>query len=138
MHTSETKLVVRYVETDQMGIVHHSNYFAWFEMGRTGYIKDKGIRYSDMEEMGVLLPLIESGCRYVSGAKYEDELVVQTQMTDLSPVRAEFNYRVIRENDNKLLAEGFTKHAFVNSNLKPVNIRKNYPKLWEILNRAFD
>ncbi len=138
MHMSETKLVVRYVETDQMGIVHHSNYFAWFEMGRTGYIKDMGVRYSDMEKKGVLLPLIESGCKYRSGAKYEDELVVQTRMVNLSPVKVQFNYQIIRDADGTLIAEGFTKHAFVNKELKPVNIRKKHPELWEILNRAID
>ena len=135
MKVSKTKIKVRYVETDQMGIVHHSNYFVWFEVGRTEFIKELGIKYSDMENMGVLLPLIESGCEYKRGARYEDEIVISTSVTLITPIRMEFKYDIIRENDDKLLAKGFTKHVFVNTNLKPINVKKKYPELWDILKK---
>jgi len=73
MLTSETRLVVRYAETDQMGIVHHSNYPVWFEAGRTDFIKGIGLPYSKIEEKGILLPLIELKCCYRGAARYEDE-----------------------------------------------------------------
>lgn len=124
MYISETKIVVRYVETDKMGIVHHSNYFIWFEAGRTDFIKGSNISYSEMEENGILIPLTESNCKYIIGAKYEDELIIKTWVKQLTPVKVEFNYSVIRENDQKEIAKGSTLHVFVNNDFKIINLKK--------------
>lgn len=132
----ETYITVRYVETDQMGIVHHSNYYAWFEVARTEFIASRGIKYSDMEKIGVMLPLIESGCNYKIGAKYEDQLIITTTITNITPVKVEFKYDVIRKNDGKLIASGFTKHVFVNNSFKPVNLQKHFPKIWELFQKT--
>ena len=78
--TTETNLIVRYAETDQMGIVHHSNYPIWFEAARTDYIKKIGLPYSKIEERGLLLPLIELNCKYKGAARYEDEVVIKTKL----------------------------------------------------------
>lgn len=131
MYISESKLKVRYVETDQMGIVHHSNYYPWFEVGRSDFITETGISYSQMEQEGVLLPLVESYCKYNEGAKYEDDLIIQTFIEELSPVKVIFNYNVIRERDKKLLAKGKTTHAFVNKEFKIVNLKKKHINFWE-------
>ncbi len=131
MYISESKLKVRYVETDQMGIVHHSNYYPWFEVGRSDFILETGISYSQMEEEGVLLPLVESYCKYSEGAKYEDDIIIQTFIEELSPVKVIFNYNVIRERDNKLLAKGKTTHTFVNKEFKIVNLKKKHINFWE-------
>lgn len=131
MYISESKLKVRYVETDQMGIVHHSNYYPWFEVGRSDFIMESGITYSQMEGEGVLLPLVESYCKYNEGAKYEDDILVKTFIEEISPVKVIFNYNVIREKDGKLLAKGKTTHAFVNKDFKIVNLKKKYPVIWE-------
>ncbi|ABR34127.1 MULTISPECIES: acyl-CoA thioesterase [Clostridium] len=124
MYISETKIVVRYAETDKMGIVHHSNYFIWFEAGRTDFIKGSNISYSEMEENGILIPLAESNCKYIIGAKYEDELIIKTWVKQLTPVKVEFNYSVIRENDQKEIAKGSTLHVFVNNDFKIINLKK--------------
>ncbi|NMF06417.1 acyl-CoA thioesterase [Clostridium beijerinckii] len=124
MYISETKIVVRYAETDKMGIVHHSNYFIWFEAGRTDFIKGSSISYSEMEENGILIPLAESNCKYIIGAKYEDELIIKTWVKQLTPVKVEFNYSVIRENDQKEIAKGSTLHVFVNNDFKIINLKK--------------
>lgn len=136
MQPHEIRIKVRYVETDQMGVVHHSNYFVWFELGRTEYIKAQGIDYSEMEKLGVMIPVIECGCEYKTGAKYGDEIRIRTFITLLSPIRIEFKYEVIRENDNKLLAVGFSKHVFTSREFKPINLVKKYPELWNILNKV--
>ncbi|WP_236894546.1 acyl-CoA thioesterase [Clostridium beijerinckii] len=124
MYISETKIVVRYAETDKMGIVHHSNYFIWFEAGRIDFIKGSNISYSEMEENGILIPLAESNCKYIIGAKYEDELIIKTWVKQLTPVKVEFNYSVIRENDQKEIAKGSTLHVFVNNDFKIINLKK--------------
>ena len=73
-------LIVRYAETDRMGIVHHSNYPVWFEAGRTEYIKQNGISYSEIEKEGILLPLLELKCRFINSSTYEDRIVVRTSV----------------------------------------------------------
>lgn len=135
MYVSETKIIVRYAETDKMGIVHHSNYLIWFEAGRTDFIKGSNISYSEMEEKGILIPLGESNCKYLLGAKYEDELVIKTWVKELTPVKVEFNYSVFREKDQKELAKGSTLHVFVNNDFKIINIKKSYP---EIFGKLYD
>lgn len=134
--TTTTKLTVRYAETDQMGIVHHSNYAVWFEAGRTDFIRQTGISYSEMEARGVLLPLYEIKTRFIKPARYEDQIAVVTSLTELSKVRIILSYRVIRDKDGTLLAEGETCHAFTDRNLKPLNAGKAIPDIYALLAAA--
>ncbi|AKN30651.1 4-hydroxybenzoyl-CoA thioesterase [Clostridium carboxidivorans P7] len=131
MYTSETKLTVRYVETDKMGIVHHSNYYPWFELARGDFIKKIGMKYSEMESLGIMMPLVESYCKYYEGAKYEDEIIIETSIEKITPVKVIFNYDVIRELDGKLLAKGKTTQTFIDKDFKIVNLKKKYSDLWE-------
>ncbi|AKA68598.1 acyl-CoA thioesterase [Clostridium scatologenes] len=131
MYTSETKLTVRYVETDKMGIVHHSNYYPWFELARGDFIKKIGMKYSEMESLGIMMPLVESYCKYYEGAKYEDEVIIETSIEKITPVKVVFNYDVIRELDGKLLAKGKTTQTFIDKDFKIVNLKKKYSDLWE-------
>jgi len=133
MYINETKIKVRYVETDQMGIVHHSNYLIYFEVGRTEFITKCGMSYSDMEIEGIMIPVIESSCEYIQGAKYEDKLIIKTWIEELSPVKVIFNYLVVREKDQREIAKGSTKHAFVNNDFKIVNLKKKHPIILEKL-----
>lgn len=133
MAVNETEIKVRYVETDQMGIVHHSNYFAWFEVGRTEFIKQLGMTYSEMEANGVFLPLVGCGSTFKIPARYEDELIIRTSIERLNFVKIQFKYVIIRKIDSKILAEGFTLHAFVDSNFKPINLKKRNTKVWDML-----
>ena len=77
---TESSITVRYAETDKMGIVHHSAYPIWFEIGRTDFIKQAGMPYSVMEEKGIMTPLTELNCKYYLPAYYEDELTVETRV----------------------------------------------------------
>jgi acyl-CoA thioester hydrolase len=133
MFISETKITVRYVETDKMGIVHHSNYYVYFEEARTQFIKNSGMSYSEMEENGIMIPLIESNCKYIQGAKYEDELIVKTWVKELTPIKVEFNYSVIREKDQKEISKGSTLHPFVDNNFKIVNLKKKHNEIFQKL-----
>lgn len=131
---SQTKITVRYAETDQMGIVHHSNYPIWFEAGRTDYIKQFGLTYTQMEQSGVMMPLVSLSCHYITGAKYEDELIIESKVSSVSAAKIKFCYSVIRESDGKLIATGETVHGFVDTTtFKPVSIKKKMPEIFEKL-----
>lgn len=130
---SETRLVVRYAETDRMGIVHHSNYPVWYEAGRTDFIKQAGVPYSRMEEGGILLPLIELRCCYKSFSLYEDEIIVRTRIKDMTPTRITFSYEVLRNNEPEPINTGETMHVYTNKDLKPVNLKKHAPEIFQLL-----
>jgi acyl-CoA thioester hydrolase len=130
---SETELVVRYCETDQMGIVHHSNYPVWFEVGRTDFFHKFGTRYSQIEKQGVLLPLISLKCDFISPVRYEDEVIVRSRISEFSGVRLSFGYEVVKKADGSLAVSGETKHAWTDKGLKPINIKKVMPELHNII-----
>ena len=132
----ESKIRVRYAETDAMGIVYHANYYVWFEVGRGDFMRQYQVSYKQMEEMGVLLPVVETRCRYKVPAVYDDMLTIRTQVKELSPVKVRFGYQVIRDNDSALLAEGETLHAFTDKTKRPTNLKKNYGGLYELLVKA--
>ncbi|NLT15461.1 MAG: acyl-CoA thioesterase [Clostridiales bacterium] len=133
---TETRLTVRYAETDRMGIVHHSNYAVWFEAGRTDFIKQAGISYSELEARGVFLPLYEITARFKSPARYEDEIAVITSLKQLTRVRLLLSYEVVNTTTNTLLATGETLHAFTNTALKPLNVEKALPDVYALLKES--
>lgn len=130
MPAVDTKIRVRYKETDRMGVVHHSNYYTWFEIGRGEYMRARGMTYRSMEEKGWMLPVIETRCFYKQPAKYDDTVIIRTRMAEFKGVRLKMEYEVIREEDGALLAKGYTVHAITDANLKPVNIKKADPELY--------
>ena len=130
-YVSETRLVVRYAETDMMGIVHHSRYYPWFEQARTDYIKKLGLTYTELEKMGFLLPLTETQCKYLYGLKYEDEVLIKCRLDKLTVARMEFVYEVYRLPDMTKMSEGRTKHGIVDKELRPINAKKTFPELWD-------
>lgn len=130
---TETKIQVRYAETDQMGIAHHSVYAVWFEQARTEMIRQGGLHYRDMEKMGILLPLLELGCKYRVPALYEDELTIRTAITELSPTRITFRYLVYKDGYEKPASSGFTQHAFVGKDMRPIRLNKKFPEIYALL-----
>jgi acyl-CoA thioester hydrolase len=113
----ETEVRVRYAETDQMGIVHHSNYLIWFESGRSDFCRARGFSYKEMEEKdNALLVVAETYCRYKSPAFYEDVLIVRTKVGDIRSRSLRFIYEIYRPEDDMLLAEGETLHLVTDEN----------------------
>jgi acyl-CoA thioester hydrolase len=131
---NNTYLTVRYAETDSMGVVHHSNYPVWFEIGRTEFFKNAGFTYSRMEHLGVLMPLINLKCSFKSPARYDEEIIVKTYLSEVSKTRIRFGYEVIRKSDEKILNIGETEHVFTNKDFVPVNLQKVLPEYYS----AFD
>lgn len=136
---TKSSITARYAETDKMGIVHHSAYPIWFEIGRTDFIKKAGMPYSVMEEKGVMTPLTELNCKYYLPAYYEDELTVETWVSKITAARIVFEYSVKRDNDGKLLALGSTHHGFVSSKIfRPVSMKKEMPEIFEAIRNAIE
>lgn len=133
MKIVDTVIRVRYAETDQMGIVYHSNYIIWFEIGRTDWFRKIGQDYKSLEEKNILLPVIGVNCQYKKSALYDDLVIIRTYLKELKGVRLTFHYEVLREKDRELLAEGESQHAFVNRNQKPIALKKKFPEIWEML-----
>lgn len=127
-----TTVHVRYAETDQMGVVHHRNYFVWFEIGRTALIKNIGIPYGELEKKGIMLPVIEANCRYKAAARYEDAVRIEPEIAELNPVKLRLNYRCVRERDGELLAQGYTLHMWVNREMKPLNLKRKWPDVYAL------
>ena len=116
---AETTLRVRYAETDQMGVVYHSNYFVWFEVGRVELLRQLGFTYGEMEsEDGCVIAVVDARCRYKSPARYDDEIVIRTHLKNIRESLIHFGYEAVRAADGALLAEGETTHIVVDSEMK--------------------
>ena len=103
---------VRFVETDAMGVAHHSNYFRWFEMGRVEFLKQNNISLNDLIVRGIVFPITDVECKYKHSAKFYDWILIKTEAESITPVKMIFNYQVIREADGVLLAQGRTQNVF--------------------------
>ncbi|MGB5171843.1 acyl-CoA thioesterase [Eudoraea sp.] len=113
MHFHRFSFRVRYGETDQMGVVYHGNYPQFMEMGRVEWLRSLGISYKNMEENGVMLPVISLEMKFKKSAVYDDLITVVTTLKKKPSVRIEFDYQIFNENE-ELLVEGNTVLAFVN------------------------
>jgi acyl-CoA thioester hydrolase len=111
----EARLRVRYAETDQMGVVYHSNYIIWFEVGRVELLRSMGHTYREMETEDIHLPVVEVRCRYKQPALYDDEIAVRTSLKNVRQNLIHFRYEIVRAADNTLLAEGETVHLVMDS-----------------------
>jgi acyl-CoA thioester hydrolase len=105
-----------------MGVVYYANYFVWFEVGRTEWLRDTGWTYREMERDGVSLPVIEAHCEYRRPARYDDEIEVTTAATLVTPVRIRFDYEVWRRDEETPLVRGYTVHASLDPNGRPCRL----------------
>ncbi len=129
----ETKLRVRYAETDQMGIVYHANYLIWMEVGRVEYCRSAGIVYRDMErDQGILLTVVEASCRFISPALYDEEVIVRTWIAEANPRMLRFEYEMVDADTGRRLATGETKHVFCNRDRKPMKLPEKYREAFGI------
>ncbi|MGB9300297.1 MAG: thioesterase family protein [Anaerolineae bacterium] len=106
----ETCLRVRYAETDAMGIVYHTNYIVWFEVGRGEFMRQRGGNYREFEEQGLYLPVTAVDARFVSPARYDDVVVVRTWVAEARSRSVTMHYEVLMQDTGQLLVTGHTKH----------------------------
>ena len=124
---SETRVRVRYAETDQMGVVYHANYFVWFEVGRVELLRQLGFSYRDMEKNdGCGIAVIDACCRYKAPARYDDEVIVRTHLKYVRESLIQFGYELVRSDDGTLLAEGDTTHVVVDREMKKTPLPEKY------------
>lgn len=123
MQSNRARVRVRYAETDQMGVVYHANYIVWMEVGRVEFCRAAGLSYRDMERDGELhLAVIEANCRYIAPARYDDEIEIETAIEKATPRGVHFVYTMRHADSGRKLAEGFSRHLFLDHDLKPIRL----------------
>jgi len=121
-----TRVRVRFAETDQMGVVYHSHYLVWMEIGRVEWLRAQGVRYRDIEREGVLLTVAEAKCRYHAPAKYDDEVLVETAIKVAHTRMIRIGYTMKNAESGQLIATGETSHVFCGPDLKPIRLPEKY------------
>jgi acyl-CoA thioester hydrolase len=123
----ETRIRVRYAETDQMGVVYHANHFVWFEVGRVELFRQFGFSYRDMErDDGCFIAVVDARCRYKAPARYDEEIIVRTRLKNVRDSMVHFGYELVRADDGMLLAEGETVHVVTNAEMKTSTLPEKY------------
>ena len=124
---NETRLRVRYAETDQMGVVYHSNHLIWFEVGRVELMRQMGLSYRDMErDDGRFIAVAEITCRYRAPVFYDEEVIVRTRLKNVRESVVVFSYELTRADTGALLAEGETTHIVTDSQMKVATLPEKY------------
>jgi acyl-CoA thioester hydrolase len=129
--TCESHVRVRYAETDQMGVVYHSNYFIWFEVGRVDLLRQLGFSYREMErEDGCFIAVADARCRYKAPARYDDEIAIRTHLKNVRESLVQFGYEAVRMSDDTVLAEGETTHIVTDAEMKVRAIPEKYLRVF--------
>jgi acyl-CoA thioester hydrolase len=126
-NVNETRIRVRYAETDQMGVVYHANHFIWFEIGRVELLRQLGFSYKDMErEDGCFIAVVDARCRYKAPVHYDDEVIVRTFLKHVREKVIRFGYELRSAESGNLLAEGETTHIVADSMMKSRALPRKY------------
>jgi acyl-CoA thioester hydrolase len=124
---NETRVRVRYAETDKMGVVYHANHFVWFEVGRVELLRQLGFSYRDMEEEdGRFIAVVEARCRYRAPARYDEEVIIRTRLMNVRESVIHFSYELRRGTDGSLIAEGETTHIVTDREMKVAALQDKY------------
>jgi len=127
----QSRLRVRYAETDQMGVVYHSNHFIWFEIGRVELMRQLGFSYRDMEQNdGCFIAVVDARCRYKAPARYDDEVIVRTHLKNVRESVVHFGYELVRADDGTLLAEGATTHIVTDAQMNATPLPEKYMRVF--------
>lgn len=126
------KHLVQYYETDQMKIVHHSNYIRWFEEARSWYLEQAGFGYDKMEETGVISPVLEVQCRYKSMVRYGEEVYIIPHLVKFNGIKMVVEYEIKDVKTGELRATGQSSHGFLNREYKPISLKKENPEIYQV------
>lgn len=120
-------------ETDQMGIIHHSNYLKWFEEARFDLLSQLDFGMNFLEKEGLSSPVLDITCSYKAMVRSNDEVSIYIQVKKLSSARLSFSYQVLKE--EQLVATGESSHCFIDSTGKIISLKRNYPHLYQVLEK---
>lgn len=128
---NESRIRVRYAETDQMGVVYHANHFIWFEVGRVELLRQLGFSYRDMErEDNCFIAVVDARCRYKAPVRYDEEILVRTWLRNIRESVIHFGYELVRVEDGALLAEGETTHIVADAEMRKAALPEKYMKVF--------
>ena len=122
-----------YYETDQMGVVHHSNYIRYFEEARVVFMHNIGCDVRELEELGVIIPNVDAYAKYLKPVKFFDEFYVDVKLVKFNGVKMEYDFEIRFCENDELACTGHTTHCFVNKDFKPISIKKFYPDYFKKL-----
>ena len=121
-----------YYETDQMGIIHHSNYVRWFEEARMNFMDEIGFPFVKLEELGILVPVLGMSCQFRTMVKFGDTVDIYTKITKFNGLKMNIEYRVVDHLTGVIRCTGESSHAFLDKEYKPVRMKRDYPDLYEM------
>lgn len=117
---------IRFVETDLMGVVHHSNYLRWFEMARVEYLRSANVLLPELIAAGILFPITDVRCKYRQSGHFDENIRIEAELVEFSRAKLCFSYRILRDDDGVLLAEGSTQNLFTDMNGKVIRLPQLY------------
>ena len=130
--------LVQYYETDQMKIVHHSNYIRWFEEARGWMLEQAGFGYDKMEEIGILIPVLEVECKYHSSVRYHEEVVIIPKLIKFNGIKMTLSYEIKDVKSGELRATGTSVHGFLNTKYRPVSLKRSYKEIYDLFMSVFE
>lgn len=128
---------VQYYETDQMGIVHHSNYIRWFEEARISLMDQMGISYKKMEEMGIVSPVLSVEADFLRMVRFGGSVLIWAVISEYNGIKLTVSYQVIDKSTNMVQCKGVTKHCFLNEQGRPISLKKSYPEIHKLFEKEF-
>lgn len=121
----------QYYETDQMGIIHHSNYIRWMEEARLDHMSQNGVPYKDLEEMGIIIPVLSVACQYRVMVHFDDHVMIYVKVVRYSGIKLELEYVFTNAATGEVTTTGKSSHCFLNRDYRPISLKKNYPEIDE-------
>lgn len=121
---------VQYYETDQMKVVHHSNYIRWFEEARTDFLEKSGFSYAWMEEQGIIIPVLSVSAEYKAMVHYGEDILIKPTVTEFNGVKLLLSYEVRQDRTGELTTTGTSSHCFLDREYRPLRLKKEFPQVY--------
>jgi acyl-CoA thioester hydrolase len=128
----------KYYETDQMAVVHHSNYIRWFEEARVDFLEQIGLGYDKIEAAGVYSPVLGVTCEYKNTVRFNETVQIIAKLNSFNGIKMKIGYEVLGFETNQVKAVGESTHCFVNTDFRPVSLKKDYKDMYDILVRYLE
>lgn len=126
----------QYYETDQMGIIHHSNYLRWFEEARIDFMEQMGLSYAALEQLGIMIPVLNISCIYKQPVRFNNNILIHSVISSFNGIKLSITYTITDTEDKVTYSTGETEHCFLNNSFKPVSLKRDYPEVFDIFNNC--